>query len=402
MNGHAVMWQNDNIKNYPYLLLNSMTDDSGAPVANGPIGYTKSPEIPPAMAALLQIVDADMQAILGNQEAGEELQANLSGVAVELVQQKLDMQTYIYISNMAKAIKRGGEIWLGMAKEIYVEENRKKKTIDESGEVSSATLMQQNVDPDTGMPALTNDLSEADFDVTATPGPTSQSKRASTVRSLIALLGATQDPETMQVITSMIMMNMEGEGIDEIHDYFRTKLVRMGVIKPTPEEQQQMQQEQAQAAQQPPSPNDQFLQASAEQAKADAQLKQANTVNVAAQAELNKAKAMQILADIKAGNIDQAFKAIEAMQNNAMGQSEQQNAAAVTAANVDNTNAQTLNTHADTMHKHAQIAHTRAQVAHTHAQVAHTHANIANTDAQTTNTEAQTNAINNPEPEAAQ
>jgi hypothetical protein len=363
MAGHAVQWSEDNTQNYPYLLLNSIKDDSGQPIQNGPVAYTKVPSIPPAMAALLQTVEQDIQDILGNQEAGEELQANLSGVAVELVQQRLDMQTYIYISNFAKAMKRAGEIWLDMAKEIYVEQDRKRKTIGEDGKVGSVTLMQQNVDADTGVPKLTNDLSEADFDVTALPGPTSASKRSSINKILMALLPIIQDPTTLQIIMSMIIMNLEGEGLGEIRDYFRKQLVTMGVVKPTPEEQQQLKQDQAAAAQQPPSANDQFLIASANQANADAMKSQADTVKSAAQAELAKAQAMQILSDIKAGKIEQAFSAIEALQNAALGQQTAQQG------------------QQDAQQNAAQSA----------AELAHTHAKIAQTN-------AQTNAINNPPP----
>jgi hypothetical protein len=115
------MWAEDNVKNYPYLLVNQLTDPNGNPAAIGPQSYTKAPDIPPAMAALLQVTEQDMQDVLGNQQAGEQLQPNISGKAVELIQNKLDMQTFIYVSNMAKAVKRTGEVWLSMAKDVYVE-----------------------------------------------------------------------------------------------------------------------------------------------------------------------------------------------------------------------------------------------------------------------------------------
>src|SRR3990167_6528682 len=110
--GLHTYWSDDNIKNYPYMLLNPVTDANGNQAISGPIGYTKPPQIPQALAALLQITEQDMQDLLGNQQAGEELQPNISGKAVELVQNKLDMQTFIYMSNMSKAVKRSGEIWL--------------------------------------------------------------------------------------------------------------------------------------------------------------------------------------------------------------------------------------------------------------------------------------------------
>lgn len=54
VNGHQVMWAEDNIRNYPYLLVNPITGPNGEQQAAGPVAYTKSSDIPPAMAALLQ------------------------------------------------------------------------------------------------------------------------------------------------------------------------------------------------------------------------------------------------------------------------------------------------------------------------------------------------------------
>ncbi len=318
--GHQVMWSEDNIKNYPYLLLNPITDAMGQQVASGPIAYTRAPTLPQAMVALLQVTDADIAALLGNQEAGEQISPNISGVAMELVQAKLDMQTYIYISNMAKAIRRGGEIWLSMAKEVYIENDRKCKTINEAGEADSVTLNAAGKNEKTGVVENQNDLTLADFDVVAIPGPTSVSKKAATVRGLINLLQVTQDPETVQVLTSMIMTNMEGEGIGEVRDYFRHKLLTMGVIKPTTQETQDLQKQQQEAANQPPDANTQFLLASAEAEKADAMKSQADVVLTTANAEKSKAQTMQILQDINAGKFEAVMAAIERLQQAALQQ----------------------------------------------------------------------------------
>jgi hypothetical protein len=266
------------------------------------------------MAALLQITEQDIQDVLGNQEAGEQIQSNVSGIAMELVQNKLDMQTFIYISNMAKAVKRSGEIWLSMAKELFIEEGRKMKTINDAGEVSN-TIIGQKVANDNGVVETQNDLTEANFDVTATPGPTSASKRAATVRSLTGMMQLAQmDPQTMQVLIAMSMLNMEGEGIQDIRDYFRKKLLQMGVVAPTKEEAAELQQA---AANQQPDPQSQFLLASAKQAEADALLKQANTVLASAKAELTHAQAAAEIAGIKTDKIDQTLRVIQAMENSA-------------------------------------------------------------------------------------
>jgi len=208
--GFEVMWAEDNLKNYPYLLLNTVTDANGQEVMSGPIGYTKPPQIPPALAGLLQITEQDMVDVLGKQEAGEEIMSNVSGKAIELIQNRLDMQSFIYMSNMAKAIKRCGEIWLSMARDTYVEEKRKMKGVGMQGELERIELVKPVMSAETGEIEYENDMSRAKFDVNVEVGPSSSSKRAATVRSLMGMMQITTDPETQVVLQSMAMMNMEG------------------------------------------------------------------------------------------------------------------------------------------------------------------------------------------------
>lgn len=305
--GHQMMWADDNIKNFPYLLVNPITDANGNQAISGPIGYTKPPQIPQALAALLQITEQDMQDLLGNQQAGEELQPNVSGKAVELIQNKLDMQTFIYMSNMSKAVKRSGEIWLSMARDVLVEEGRKMKSIGPQNEMQSVELAKPVVN-EKGEIETENDLSEAEFDVNVDVGPSSSSKRAATVRALTGMASLTDDAETKQVLGAMAMMNMEGEGITEVRDYFRKKLLRMGVVKPTEEEQQTMAQEQAN---QQPDPNTQYLQAAADEATANATQARAKTILTVAQADETKAKTMKTLAEVDSSEQRQAMEVIE-------------------------------------------------------------------------------------------
>jgi hypothetical protein len=305
--GHQLMWSEDNIKNYPYLLVNPITDANGNQMASGPIGYTKPPAIPPAMAALLQITEQDMQDLLGNQQAGEQLQPNISGKAVELIQNKLDMQTFIYMSNMAKAIKRSGEIWLSMAKDVLVEDGRKMKFVGSQGEIKSVELRRPVVGEE-GETEVENDLAEAKFDVAVEVGPSSSSKRAATVRALTGMTSITDDPETRQVLGAMTMMNMEGEGISEVRDYFRKKLLKMGVVKPTEDEAQQLAEAVASAK---PDPNTVYLEAAAEEAQANATQARAKTVLTVAQAEETKAKTIKTMADVDASEQQQAMEVIQ-------------------------------------------------------------------------------------------
>jgi len=307
MAGHNLLWAEDNIKNNPYLLINPTYDENGNVIAAGPVAYTKPPQLSPAMAALLQITETDMQDLLGNQQAGEQVQPNVSGVAIELIQNKLDMQTFIYMSNFKKAVRRSAQIWLSMSKDILVEEGRKMKTINEAGEVSNVELSRPIANEETGKVEYENDLSKARFDVKVEVGPTSASKRAATVRGLTGMMQITQDPETIQVLGAMSMMNMEGEGIGEVRDFFRQKLIRMGVVKPTKEEAAQLQQEQQN---QKPDANTLFLEASAKEAEAKGMKAQADTQLSLAKAKESEANVAKIASEIQSEKIDQIMKTV--------------------------------------------------------------------------------------------
>lgn len=295
VNGHQSMWADDPVNDYPYLLINPITDASGQQIASGPIAYTKAPQIPPAVAALMQITDFDMKEILGNAQQGEQMVSNISQKTVAMIQERLDMQTFIYLSNFAKAVKRAGEIWLGMASEVFVEEGRKMKTVDNQGKVSSIELMRPTMDK-SGEVRREANLSNAKLDVYVDVGPSSSSSRRATVSTLKEMLQLTTDPQTAQVLSSMIMMNMEGEGIAEVRNFFRQKLIRMGVVKPTTEEAEAIAAEQANAE---PSATDKYMVAAAGEADAKAKQANADTILKLTNADKARAEILKILSEVE-------------------------------------------------------------------------------------------------------
>jgi hypothetical protein len=242
--------------------------------------------------------------------------SNISGKAIEMIQTRLDMQTFIYMSNFAKGVKRGGEIWLSMARDIYVEEGRKMKVVEADESVGMIELMKPMVS-ETGEVVMENDLSRAKFDVNVDVGPSSTSKRAATVRALTGMMAITDDQQTKQVLQAMAMMNMEGEGISEVRDFFRKQLVRMGVVKPTEQEQEEMMVE---LQGQPEDPNKIFLQAAAEEAIAKAAKARADTVKTVADAGLSRARTAETLAKTGVQEQNMALTALEATQQAVMGQ----------------------------------------------------------------------------------
>lgn len=302
--GHENRWAAANLLNYPYMLVNPITQADGSELPAGPLGYTEPPDMPAPMAALLTLTEQDMQDMLGHNDVVEDMSSQISGKAVELIQTRIDANNFVYMDNMADAVKRCGEIWLGMAREIYVEEGRPMKTLTEQGEAGQVILSQPVIDPETTRTVLSNDIAQARFDTVVTVGPTSVSRRAATVRSLLGVLQFAAEPETQTVLTSMMMMNLEGEGLGDVRDFFRQKLLRMGAVQPTPEEQEQLAEE---MANQQPDPNADFLAAEAERARSQAMLNEART-------EETVAKTIKTLADVDNADKSIAMKQMETLR----------------------------------------------------------------------------------------
>lgn len=306
--GHQMFWERDNIENYPFLLLNPITQADGSVAPAGPIGYTKPAQVPPAMAALLQVTEQDMQDVLGSPQGADKLVSNVSGKTVEAIQSRLDAQNFVYTSNFAKAMKRCGEVWLGMARELYVEEGRKMKTIGPEGEIGSVEL-QRPIMGEKGF-ELENDLASANFGVKAEVGPSTQSKRDATVRTLASAIAASSDPQVKGVLELMLAMNIEGEGMADVRPFFRKKLVAQGVIPPTEEEAREMAEAQANAQ---PDPQALYLQSAAAEMQARATKAQADTALAIAKSEETKAKTVETLANVNISAQSQAIKTAEAI-----------------------------------------------------------------------------------------
>jgi len=221
------------------------------------------------------------------------------------------------MSNFSKAVRRAGEVWLSMAKEIYVEKGRKMKTLDNMNQIGSVELMKEGIE--NGAPTQKNDISKATFDVSVDVGPSSASQREATVQSTMGMMAVTQDPETQQVLQAVAMMNMEGDGISDVRDYFRKKLVQMGVVKPTEEEAAAMEEAAKNAK---PDPNTQALEALAQESLANAKNSEAKVFETLAKTEKIKAETLNTLDEIDLKKLQEARAYIEQVEK--MQQQQQQ------------------------------------------------------------------------------
>ena len=255
-------WAESSVNNPKYLTVEALRDDAGNIIPAGPIGYSKPSQLSPALVGLMQKSDADLKEILGTMDRGDELKANVSGVAVGMVQERVDMKDYIYYDNHANAHKTSGIIWLGMAREVYVEEGRSMKTVSEQGKSGSIKL---NSDVMINNAMVSQyDFTKANFDVSTSVSKTFTSKRAATLESVRGLLQTTTDPQDAKILSTSAMSLIEGEGMSDIRDYARKQLVKLGAAKPTEEEKVEAAKElEAQA----PDANEEFLRAAAEEKK---------------------------------------------------------------------------------------------------------------------------------------
>lgn len=314
--GYEDAWADKNISKPAYLLLNPITDAGGQQIPAGPIAYTQPPVIPPALQGLIQLAGQDLLELGGNQQQGDEIVSNISAKAVELVQSRLDMKTFIYMDNMKKAMRQSGVIWLSMAKALYDEEGRKMRTMNRDGTEDQVVLKEPGKDKQ-GNTIINNDLGSGRYDVIVDVGPSFNTKRDKTVRALLGILQFIEDPSMKAAVVGMIMQNVDGEGMDELRAFARKGLVAAGVIKPTEEEEAQLEEA---AAQQKPSAQDQFLMASASEVESKIALNQANAEKSLAQsheymtaAAKNEADAARTLAEIQ-GAMAQLLSVVAALR----------------------------------------------------------------------------------------
>ena len=208
-------------------------------------------------------------------------------------------------------MKRCGEVWLGMAKDTNVESDRLMKSIGSQGETKTVKLLEPVMNNDSKV-EYTNDLSRAKFDVIVEVGATSSTKKAATLRSLLNMARVTQDPETLNVLSSMAIMNMEGEGISEVKSFFRKKLLRMGVVKPNEQEAVELAEE---AQNIKPTAEEEYLKAAAQKDMSAAVKNQADTIYTQARADKTLAETAETIVDIKGKQQDVSIKSIDVIKD---------------------------------------------------------------------------------------
>lgn len=324
-------WEDRNKKRPTFLPLREVKDKAGNVIAPAtPAGYTQPAVMNQALAALLQQTSADIQEVTGGSQAMQQMPSNVAQETVNNLMNRADMASFIYLDNMAKSLKRAGEVWLSMAREVYGSD-REVRVVNEDGTDDIALMNAQVVDRQTGNVVALNDLSTGRYDVTVDVGPSYRARRDATVAALTNVLNTMlpQDPEA-GIIRGLIMDNMDGEGLDDYKEYNRNKLLTAGVVKPRNAKEQQVVQQAQLAAQSQQDPNAliaqaQIIAAQAEQQKAQNETAQTQIKAFTAQQDAMESQANTVYKLAQARNIDDkaVMEAIRLLKDVAESQQQQ-------------------------------------------------------------------------------
>lgn len=316
-------WENRNKTRPAYLVARPPRDKSGNPIGPAaPGSFTPAPQLSPAIATMLQLTSSDIQEVTGGSQAMQQMPSNIAQETVSNLMNRSDMASFIYLDNMAKSLKRAGEVWLSMAREVYGSD-REVRVVNEDGTDDIALMNAQVVDRQTGNVVALNDLSTGRYDVTVDVGPSYTARRDATVAALTGVLNTMvpQDPEA-GIIRGLIMDNMDGEGLDDYKEYNRNKLLTAGVVKPRNAKEQQIVQQAQMAAQNQPDPNMVLAQAQMVAAQAEAQKAQNETAQVQIKAfsaqqdaQLSQAQVVKTLVDAKATDAKSVQDALKVLND---------------------------------------------------------------------------------------
>lgn len=309
--GHEQSWAEANLNRAPYALINPIINADGSVTPVGPIAMITPPQMQPVLAALIQITASDIADLTSADDGADQVQANISAEAMDIAATRTDAKSGIYMDNMTQSMQRCGEIYLAMARDIYVEDGRVVETMDEDGSDGTAVLAEPHTD-EAGRFTIRNDLSKGKYKVISDVTEATTTRKDKTVKTLVnvAQIAAATDPELAAASLATALNNMDGEGMADLQAWNRQRLVKQGVVKPTDEEKQQMAQAAQQAAQAPPDP--------AQQAQlAEAQKNQAMAARAQAGAVLDQARTGQVKADTVKTVIEAGKTHAEAQQTNA-------------------------------------------------------------------------------------
>ena len=247
--GNKAKWDDANKGNPAYLVANVDPEMPGLlPQRVAPAA------IPSALFSEAQFASEDMNGTTGIFPPSLGQKSNeTSGVAIRERDLQSDVGTFVYIDNLARAIRHAGNILVDLIPKIYDTE----RIVRVLGEDDTEDFVPINVpavdDNDqpkldkAGNQVLLNDVSAGKYDVKVTTGPSFSTRRTESAASMMDFAKAV--PEAAAAIGDLIAKNMDWPGAEIIAERLK-KLLPPGLAEEDeePDEAELAAREQAQKA----------------------------------------------------------------------------------------------------------------------------------------------------------
>lgn len=232
--------------NYPYMKQNAF-DANGNALPVGPVGYIKAPEVPPALTQSMAETRAAVDDVAGAALPADITDVDLSGKALSVLNKRLDMQSYTYQDNHKFAMRRDGEVYASMARDVH-DTQQEVILVKLDGSKSKETINQASMNFETMEPEVKNDMANMIFDVYANVGPAYESVKAQNKEEIKELLSSGQlAPDDHAILMAEYMTMIDGSNFEDVREHYRNKLILLGVKKPaSPEEEEMLAQSQQQ------------------------------------------------------------------------------------------------------------------------------------------------------------
>src|SRR5690606_16854839 len=201
-------------------------------------------QMSPGYMAALQLSSDDLKAVTGIYDASLGARSNeTSGRAIMARNREADVANFDYADNIARAVRRTGEIINRLIPKVYTSE-RQIRILGEDGGEKYVRVNHLELDPETnqwkartgetidedGKPVRVYDITQGKYDVTISTGPSYTTQRMETLDAMMQL---SQSPGPMGMLAQYGMLrSMDTPGMDETMEAMRRVLVGEGLLKP--------------------------------------------------------------------------------------------------------------------------------------------------------------------------
>lgn len=221
---HEEQWRQANTRNFAFLEYKAV-DVSGKP-APPPARQVYEPPVQ-SINLMTQQADLDLKTTTGiyDPSLGQN-KRDQSGKAINLLQKQSDVSTLNFVDNLSRSIRHVGRILLDYIP-AYYPKAKVQRIIKPDQSVTHVVIA--NGDPQQAQQLADQqninkiyDLSQGEYDITISVGPSYQSKRQEAVAAQLAAVQAY--PPLMQLAGDLIVRNMDWPGHNEIADRLKKML----------------------------------------------------------------------------------------------------------------------------------------------------------------------------------